>query len=274
VKKPIGSVFLVFVFLTVLLSGCAPALTPVPPTLTPIPPTDTSLPPPATDMPVPPTATATPKYALKCNITTQEFGFDVTGETGTVTQTSNNEATNYEYDSSGQTSGITINVNRDLVFENNQHKYHIEGTIKLNPITNELTYDITATGDAFGNSPQNCKSGAAEQSQPLENLPTPTTNPALNALPSGLREAAAFCGGQPPCSLLSAEKVKTLTDFDKQVIRPKDGELYCLVVSFSNGQSKSQARTPYGYYDGTSWLVMFDWTEEKFVEHGCTNFPK
>lgn len=99
------------------------------------------------------------KYALKCNITTEDFGFEITGEdeTGTITQTSNNEATNYEYDSSGQTSGITVNVNRDLVFENNQHKYHIEGTIKLNPITNELTYDITATGDTFGNSPQTCK---------------------------------------------------------------------------------------------------------------------
>ena len=50
-KKSIGSVFLAFVFLTVLLSGCAPASTPVPPTLMPtsipptaVPPTDTPLP--------------------------------------------------------------------------------------------------------------------------------------------------------------------------------------------------------------------------------------
>lgn len=42
-KKSIGSVFLAFVFLTVLLSGCAPASTPIPPTFTPspIPPTFT-----------------------------------------------------------------------------------------------------------------------------------------------------------------------------------------------------------------------------------------
>ncbi len=100
------------------------------------------------------------KYVLQCNITTQDFSFEIIGEdeTGTVTQTSNNETTNYEYDSSGQISRITVNVNRDLVFEKNQHKYHIEGIIELNPITNELTYDITATGDAFGNSPQTCKS--------------------------------------------------------------------------------------------------------------------
>jgi hypothetical protein len=112
-----------------------------------------------TATPIPPTATATPKYALKCNINTQEYGFEITGEdeTGTVTESRNNEATNYEYDSSGQTSGLIINVNRDLVFENNQHKYHIEGTIKLNPITDDLAYDITATSDVFDNSPQTCK---------------------------------------------------------------------------------------------------------------------
>lgn len=42
-KKSIGSVFLAFVFLTVLLSGCAPASTPVPPTSIPVPiPTNSS----------------------------------------------------------------------------------------------------------------------------------------------------------------------------------------------------------------------------------------
>ncbi len=123
--------------------------------------------------PFQPAATATPKFALKCNITTQEFGFDITGETGKVTQTSNNEATHYEYDSSGQTSGITVNVNRDLAFEETQHKYHIEGIIKLNPTTNELTYDITATGDAFGNSPQICKNGVVQQSQSSAATPIP-----------------------------------------------------------------------------------------------------
>lgn len=54
-KKSIQSVFLAFVLLTVILSGCAPASTPVPPTLTPLPlPTDIPLP---TKTPIPPTAT-------------------------------------------------------------------------------------------------------------------------------------------------------------------------------------------------------------------------
>jgi hypothetical protein len=132
----------VFILIVLLLSSCGPGQM-FGPTQTPIPPT-------ATNTPV-------PSYKLKCDINTETFGFDITGETGTVTQTSNNEATNYEYDSSGQTSGITVNVNRDLVFESTQHKYHIEGTIKLNPITNDLTYDISATSDVFGNSPQTCK---------------------------------------------------------------------------------------------------------------------
>jgi hypothetical protein len=52
-KKSIGAVFLVFVFLTVLLSGCAPASTPVPPTLTPIPPTTTYTPIPSASTPKP-----------------------------------------------------------------------------------------------------------------------------------------------------------------------------------------------------------------------------
>jgi hypothetical protein len=43
-KKSIGLVFFAFVFLTVLLSGCASASTPVPPTFTPAPPTNTPLP--------------------------------------------------------------------------------------------------------------------------------------------------------------------------------------------------------------------------------------
>ncbi len=53
--------FLVFVFLTTFVSGCAPALAPTP-TPTPIPPTFTPSPIPATFTPIP-TATATPDVA-------------------------------------------------------------------------------------------------------------------------------------------------------------------------------------------------------------------
>lgn len=61
-NKTIRSVFLVFILLTVLLSGCAPASTPVPPTFTPSPilPTNTSNP---TITPEP-TFTATPPTVI------------------------------------------------------------------------------------------------------------------------------------------------------------------------------------------------------------------
>ncbi len=107
--------------------------------------------------PFQPAETATPKYALKCNINTQEFGFEITGETGSVESTFNNESTSYNYDSSGAMTGVTVAVNRDLLFKISQNKYHIEGTITVNQTTNEVTYDITATGDTFGDSPQTCK---------------------------------------------------------------------------------------------------------------------
>jgi hypothetical protein len=77
-KKSIQSVFLAFVVLTVLMSGCAPASTPIPPTLTlvstntPIP-TKTSIPPtaiPPTDTPAP-TPTEVPWNIFK-SIATEE----------------------------------------------------------------------------------------------------------------------------------------------------------------------------------------------------------
>jgi len=68
-KKSIGLVFLVFMFLTVLLSGCAPVSTPIPPTFTSVPPTDTPIPPatptkPPTSTPIPPTPTVAPPSVI------------------------------------------------------------------------------------------------------------------------------------------------------------------------------------------------------------------
>lgn len=98
-----------------------------------------------------------PEHELKCNINTQEFAFGFTGETGEVEITFNNETDTYYTDSSGVITEVTTNVNRDLLFTSSQHKYHIEGTITVNEKTNEVTYDITATGDTFGDTPQTCK---------------------------------------------------------------------------------------------------------------------
>ena len=64
-RQTTGSALLAFVSLAVLLSGCAPASTPIPSTLAPIPPALTAVPPSLTPMPptltpVPPSATPVP----------------------------------------------------------------------------------------------------------------------------------------------------------------------------------------------------------------------
>ena len=62
-KKTISSVFLGFMCLAILLSGCAPAPTPLPPTFTSLPLTETPVPPTATPVPTNspmPSATPTP----------------------------------------------------------------------------------------------------------------------------------------------------------------------------------------------------------------------
>jgi hypothetical protein len=59
-KKIIESVFVAIIFITLLLSGCTSAITPVPPTLTPIRPTFTPISPTATYTPIPPTSTPAP----------------------------------------------------------------------------------------------------------------------------------------------------------------------------------------------------------------------
>jgi hypothetical protein len=100
---------------------------------------------------------AKPSYTLKCDINTESFGFEITGETGPLQSTFNSESQNYEYDTSGQISAITVNVNRDLLYETSKNTYHIEGIITVKKATNEVTYAVTATGDALGNSPQTCK---------------------------------------------------------------------------------------------------------------------
>ena len=124
------TVLLLIATLIVTVS-CQPAPTPVPPTPTPIP--------------------------FKCNITTESYGFEIVGESGQVSTTMHDEATSYQYAPSGQRSGITVNINRDLTFTNSKNTYKIVGKIILDLIANSVSYDITATGGTFGNNPQTCK---------------------------------------------------------------------------------------------------------------------
>lgn len=145
--KKLSQWVIILIATSLLLAGCGGKVpVPLKETATPIPPTTTNL-----------SVQSTSKYILKCNIDALNYSFEIIGETGTVQSTFNNEKTSYDYDPSGQMSGITLSVNRDLLFKNNQHSYHIEGTITVKQATNEVTYDIIATGNTFGNSPQICK---------------------------------------------------------------------------------------------------------------------
>jgi hypothetical protein len=133
--------------------------------------------------------TPTPACALKCSIDTKGYSFDITCESGTVSTEYLGQKTEYLYDSSGNQTGLKLSVNQKKTYENTKNTYTIKGTIELNQVLNTFSYDITGTGGVFGNTPQNCKSGAAEQSQPLDNLPTPaftTTETTETLVPNSL----------------------------------------------------------------------------------------
>ncbi len=97
-----------------------------------------------------------PPYQLVCNITTDSYGFEIDGETGEATS-SMNDTTSYHYGASGQVSAITVEINEELTYSNTKHTYKITGQISLNMDSNSVTYNVTATGDMFGDQPQTCK---------------------------------------------------------------------------------------------------------------------
>jgi hypothetical protein len=104
-----------------------------------------------------PTVTPTPVFALECNITTEDFEFNILGESGPVEITSNGETTSYHFSNSNVDS-ITVEINRDMVYNDSNNSYHLEGTIDVDLTTNDLSYSITATGATFGSLPQTCQS--------------------------------------------------------------------------------------------------------------------
>jgi hypothetical protein len=104
-----------------------------------------------------PTVTPTPVFSLECNITTEDFTFEILGESGPVEITSNNESTSYHFSNSNVDS-ITVEINRDMAYDDSNHSYHLEGTIQVDLTTDELSYSITATGATFGSLPQTCES--------------------------------------------------------------------------------------------------------------------
>jgi hypothetical protein len=106
-------------------------------------------------------------YTLQCNIDgnldngnfSGVEGYTILGE---VWDPTNNKVTNRgsrvdETTASGKITKVTITVDRTVFYAISGHTYHITGTIIVSTNDPKLTYDITATGNAFTVNPQTCK---------------------------------------------------------------------------------------------------------------------
>jgi hypothetical protein len=122
--------------------------------------------------------------SLKCTITAQDYSFDILGENGTVITTINNEKKAYEYDPSGTVSRVNVAIDRELIYQSSNHAYNLIGTITILIPSDEVAYDISASGILLDPAAKTCQkqlpSGAdipATATQP------PTTAPSLTLLP-------------------------------------------------------------------------------------------
>jgi hypothetical protein len=105
-KKLLRSIFVAFVLLTILVSGCAPASTPVPLTLTPMPPTHT---------PVPTsTHTATPTDAPIPTSTSTQEPFKSIGSILSIAWSQDHE---YKFDESGVTLRYSLQTDESKANE-------------------------------------------------------------------------------------------------------------------------------------------------------------
>ena len=68
-----------------------------------------------------------------------------------------NEETTFQYDSSGNRTEISLNINRKRTYENTQNAYVIVGDISVDLVQNTANYMIRVTGGAFRDTPQICK---------------------------------------------------------------------------------------------------------------------
>ena len=168
-KKSIELAFLVFVLLTVLLSGCAPAPTPVPPTFTPSPIPSTFT----------PEATATPTLTLECSLVKVDiqqslpanvYGamgefvgsgkpeiaalqIDIIGESGEITS-QGNVTTEIDYH-----GNLSVKIDDERTYPDSKNIYKIIGTIvyKISDLETLSSYEITVSGGGFGTTSQTCK---------------------------------------------------------------------------------------------------------------------
>jgi len=61
-----------------------------------------------------------------------------------------------QYDSSGNRTGLKLNLNQARTYENTQNVYTIVGTIEVDLVNDKVKHDIEVTGGEFGDTPQTC----------------------------------------------------------------------------------------------------------------------
>ena len=136
----------VLTLLVLLLTGCGEAIAEPAGTPTPVPPT------------AEPTATPTPACMLECEVGTDEYSIGISCESGPMTiEHLQDEKTTFKYDSSGNRTEISLNINRKRTYQNTQNAYVIVGDISVDLVQNTANYRIEVMGGEFGDTPQVCK---------------------------------------------------------------------------------------------------------------------
>jgi hypothetical protein len=90
-----------------------------------------------------------------CNIGTETYGFEFGGEDGPASVQNHGETTTSNYDPNGKQTGILVEVNRTVTFEDSGNSYTIVGQIEVDFVTEQVSYDVTATSDVY-DEPQTC----------------------------------------------------------------------------------------------------------------------
>jgi len=94
-------------------------------------------------------------YALECNIDTESYVFSIEGEEGPVSTQTHGETTKSFYDPGGAMTTISVEINRTMTFDESGNSYDLVGSINVDFRTYTVKYDITASGETFGE-PQTC----------------------------------------------------------------------------------------------------------------------
>lgn len=92
---------------------------------------------------------------LLCDVSTDEYSLGITCESGGFTTEFNSETTEYHYSGATRT-GFTLHLNRTITFHDSGRVYVVTGTITVDQINDTVTYDIDATGGAFGSAGASC----------------------------------------------------------------------------------------------------------------------